>query len=275
VTATVAVATYAPEMERTTGQDGAPRVLVLAGSSEASALARRLATSDTVSVVSSFAGRVTDLSLPPGHVRIGGFGGIEGLVTYLCTESIRAVIDATHPFTAVMPWHAEAACRAAHVERVRLLRDEWQRQPGDDWHLVANLDAAAERLEAMGARRVFLTTGRQELSPFVRVPETTFLVRAIEPPDPMPLARAEVVLSRGPFRLEDELALMARYRIDALVTKNSGGGAAAAKLDAARQLGIPVVMVTRPASPQGDTVATVGQALDWVAAALGLPSLLD
>jgi precorrin-6A/cobalt-precorrin-6A reductase len=262
-------------MTRATGPVEVPRVLLLAGSSEASALARRLAASEAVSVVSSFAGRVTDLSLPPGDVRIGGFGGVEGLVAYLRTESIRAVLDATHPFTAVMPWHAEAACRAGDVGRARLLRDEWHRQPGDDWRVVASLEAAATRLEEMGAQRVFLTTGRQELSPFATVPQATFLVRAIEPPDPMPLARAEVVLSRGPFRFEDELALMTRYGIDALVTKNSGGGAAAAKLEAARQLGIPVVMVARPASPPGDTVSTVGEALHWLATALGVPSLLE
>jgi precorrin-6A/cobalt-precorrin-6A reductase len=236
----------------------------LAGSSEATALARHLAASGECSVVSSFAGRVTKLSLPPGDVRVGGFGGIEGLTEWLQHESIAAVVDATHPFTAVMPWHAEAACRACGIPRLRLLREAWHAEAGDDWHLVPHLSAAAQELETLGARRVFLTTGRQELRPFAQLEDTWFLVRAIEQPDPLPLARAEVLLSRGPFDLADERALMASHGVDALVTKNSGGTAAAPKLAAARELGIPVVMVARPAAPSGDTVASVDQAVDWI-----------
>jgi precorrin-6A/cobalt-precorrin-6A reductase len=252
-----------------------PRILVLGGSSEASALARRLAASEEVSVITSFAGRVANLSLPPGEVRIGGFGGIEGLTEWLRAESIRVLIDATHPFTAVMPWHAYAACRACGIGRVRVLRDEWQQQPGDDWHFVPDLAAAAEELAALGARRVFLTTGRQELRPFSGLDEVTFLVRAIEKPDPMPLSRAELVLSRGPFDLDNEVALMTSHNIDALVTKNSGGAAAAPKLAAARQLGIPVVMISRPPVPEGETVSTLNQALAWCAKACEAPSLLS
>jgi precorrin-6A/cobalt-precorrin-6A reductase len=242
----------------------APRVLLLAGSSEATALAHQLAATGQASVIASFAGRVTKLSLPPGDVRVGGFGGIEGLTEWLRGESIAAVVDATHPFTAVMPWHAEAACRACGIPRLRLLRDEWRAEAGDDWHVVPDVAAAAQELEQRGARRVFLTTGRQELRPFAHLHDTWFLVRAIEPPAPMPLARAEVLLSRGPFDLADERVLMASHGIDALVTKNSGGTAAAPKLLAARELGIPVVMVARPGAPDGDTVSTVEDALAWI-----------
>jgi precorrin-6A/cobalt-precorrin-6A reductase len=249
---------------RTPLSPSSPRVLLLAGSSEATALARRLAASGDCSVVSSFAGRVTNLSLPPGDVRVGGFGGIGGMAEWLRHESIAAVVDATHPFTAVMPWHAEAACRSCRIPRLRLLRDEWHAEAGDDWHLVPQLAAAAQELVTLGARRVFLTTGRQELQPFAHLRHTWFLVRAIEKPDPLPLARAEVLLSRGPFDLGDERALMASRGIDALVTKNSGGTAAAPKLAAARELGLPVVMVTRPVAPSGDTVSSVDQALDWI-----------
>jgi precorrin-6A/cobalt-precorrin-6A reductase len=242
------------------------RVLLLAGSSEASVLARQLSDSDEVTVISSFAGRVADLSLPPGQVRVGGFGGPEGLAAWLREESIDAVIDATHPFTAVMPKNAQAACESCGIPRLRLLRPEWQQQRGDEWYLVPDLDAAAVELEMWGARRAFLTTGRQELAPFAYLTDVTFLVRAIEAPDPMPLAQAEVVLRRGPFLLDDELELMTSFGADALVTKNSGGTAAAPKLEAARQLGVPVIMVARPAAPPGHTVPTVGDALAWIAA---------
>ena len=251
-----------------------PRILLLAGSSEASALARRLADSEEVTVITSFAGRVQDLSLPPGQVRIGGFGGTDGLTAWLRHESIDAVIDATHPFTAVMPRHAESACAACGIPRLRLLRPEWVPQSGDDWHPVSDLDAAAAELEMRGARRVFLTIGRQELAPFAHLTETTFLVRAIEAPDPMPLARAELVLRRGPFALEDELDLMTSFGADALVSKNSGGSAAAAKLEAARQLTLPVIMVTRPEAPDGPTVTSVSEALAWCATTFPGVSLL-
>jgi precorrin-6A/cobalt-precorrin-6A reductase len=243
---------------------GSPRVLLLAGSTEATTLARHLADSGHCSVVSSFAGRVTKLSLPPGDVRVGGFGGVAGLTEWLQQESITAVVDATHPFTAVMPWHAEAACRASGIPRLRVLRAEWQVQAEDDWRLVPQLSAAAQELEAIGARRVFLTTGRQELRPFAHLQKTWFLVRAIERPDPLPLARAEVLLSRGPFDLAGERALMKSHGVDTLVTKNSGGTAAAPKLVAARELSIPVVMVTRPTQPSGDIVSSVDDALEWI-----------
>jgi precorrin-6A/cobalt-precorrin-6A reductase len=251
-----------------------PRILLVAGSSEASALARRLSAHREVSVISSFAGRVRALSIPPGEVRVGGFGGPEGLAQWMTDEHIAAVIDASHPFTAHMPHHVVLASRATGVPHLRVLRPEWTSEPEDRWTVVPDLDAAARHVHALGPRRVFLTTGRQELTPFTRSQaEAWFLVRSIEMPDPMPLANAQVVLSRGPFGLDDELAIMRAHRIDTLVTKNSGGSAAAAKLAAARQLGVDVVMIARPPT-EGPSVGTIEEALGWCHELFGLTSVL-
>jgi precorrin-6A/cobalt-precorrin-6A reductase len=251
-----AVTTEPPHMD-------VPRILLLAGSSEASELAARLAAHPGLLVTSSFAGRVKSLSIPPGDVRVGGFGGPHGLTRWIIENHVAAVIDATHPFTARMPHHVILACGSANVPHLRVLRSAWQPEPGDQWMTVTTLDAAAAKLRETKARRVFLTTGRQELAPFVHAdPETWFLVRSIETPDPMPLGHAQVVLSRGPFGLEDELALMKEHRIDTLVTKNSGGAAAAAKLAAARALGVDVVMISRPPT-EGSSVGTVDEAMAW------------
>ena len=247
-----------------------PRILLLAGSSEASALAARLAANPRIAVVSSFAGRVKNLSIPAGEVRVGGFGGPRGLARWIADEHMAAVIDATHPFTARMPHHVVLACKATNVPHLRVLRPEWEPGPGDRWTVMPDLDAAASHLREVGPRRVFLTTGRQELSPFAGCdPGTWFLVRAIEMPDPMPLAHAQVVLSRGPFRFDDEVAIMVTHRIDTLVTKNSGGSAAEAKLSAARVLGVDVVMIARPAA-EGPTVSTTDEALAWCRKILNL-----
>jgi precorrin-6A/cobalt-precorrin-6A reductase len=247
-----------------------PRILVLAGSTEAKALATRLAASPEVAVVSSFAGRVKDLSLPAGEVRIGGFGGPAGLARWIVEAQIAAVIDATHPFTAHMPNHVVVACESVDVPHLRVLRSQWEPEPGDRWTVVPDLVAAAAQLGDIGARRVFLTTGRQELAPFAQCdPATWFLVRAIEMPDPLPLAQVQVVLSRGPFGLDNEVSIMRTHRIDTLVTKNSGGEAAAAKLAAARILGIEVVMIARPPTV-GPSVATTEEAIAWCREILGV-----
>jgi precorrin-6A/cobalt-precorrin-6A reductase len=264
--------TYARTVTTEPPHQGLPRILLLAGSSEASELAARFAADPGLTVTSSFAGRVKALSLPPGDVRVGGFGGPEGLARWLAENHIAAVIDATHPFTAHMPHHVVLACRSLDVPHLRVLRPEWEPEPGDRWAVVPDLEAAAAALHERRARRVFLTTGRQELAPFAHVdPETWFLVRTIEMPDPMPLSHAEVVLSRGPFSLAAESALMRHHRIDTLVTKNSGGFAAAAKLQAARALGVDVVMIARPAT-EGNSVGTTDEAMKWCQGVLGLTS---
>lgn len=202
----------------------------------------------------------------PGTVRVGGFGGAEGLARYLGSEQVDVLLDATHPFAAQMPHHAAEACRMSGVPRLRVCRPPWTTGEGDCWFEVDHLDAAAALLGELGARRVFLTTGRQELSPFAQVRDAWFLVRAIESPETMPLVNVSVVLARGPFDEGSELALMTENKIDTLVTKNSGGAAAAAKLHAARRLNVPVVMVTRPRGPDGPWVSTVEAALAWLAA---------
>ncbi len=243
--------------------DPARRVLVLGGSTEAFALARRLHEAPGFEVVTSLAGRTATPATVAGAVRTGGFGGPEGLARWIEAEGITAVVDATHPFTAVMPWNAAAACQASVRPRLRLRRPGWLPRPGDHWTVVADLKAAARVLGALGARRVFLTTGRTELRPFAGLRDTWFLVRSIEAPDELPLSRAQVLLDRGPFDLEGERAHFLHHSIDALVTKNSGGAAAEAKLTAARLAGVPVIMVARPPVPPGPLARSVEEAVAW------------
>jgi precorrin-6A/cobalt-precorrin-6A reductase len=241
------------------------RILILGGSTEASTLARALAPLPGCEVVVSYAGRTRARVETPGAVRVGGFGGVDGLVGYLRDTAVDVLLDATHPFAATMPFHAAAAGDATGVPRLRVCRPPWEPVGGDRWHPVPDLAGAAAEVVALGARRVFLTTGRQELAPFAGVAGVWFLVRAIEPPDPMPLRDATVVLARGPFAEAGELTLLTEHRIDAVVSKNSGGTAAAAKLAAARRLGLPVVMVERPPTPPGPVAPTADDALGWLA----------
>ena len=241
------------------------RVLILGGTSEASALAGALDATDDHDVVTSFAGRTASPVLPPGRTRIGGFGGTDGLVRYLRDDHIDALIDATHPFAAVMPWHAHDAGAAAAVPRLRLYRPGWTAHTGDRWHRVLDLSAAASLLTGLGSKRVFLTTGRQELVPFTGLSNVWFLVRSIETPDVPPGMTAEVLLGRPPFTVDNERQLLRAHNIDTLVTKDSGAVATAAKLVAARELGIGVVIVDRPPQPPGPLVATVSEARDWLA----------
>jgi precorrin-6A/cobalt-precorrin-6A reductase len=239
------------------------RVLLLGGTSEASALARSLAARPHVAVTTSFAGRTTAPVAPAGATRVGGFGGSEGLAAYLRAERVDVLVDATHPFAAHMRWHAAAAADDVGIPRLRVERPPWEPVDGDRWTSVADLKAAAAAVRAAGYARVFLSTGRTELAPFAGC-DAWFLVRSVEAPDSLPLPRVEVVLARGPFRTDDELALLRAHRIDAVVTKNSGATATAAKLAAARTLGLPVVMVERPPSPPGPQSATVDEAMAWV-----------
>jgi precorrin-6A/cobalt-precorrin-6A reductase len=249
---------------------GSTRVLLLAGTTEAAELAALLADRADradradVEVVASLAGRTSAPVPLPCPVRTGGFGGVDGLAHELRAGGYHRLVDATHPFAAVMPHHAAAAAAAAGIPRLRLVRPPWSPAPGDDWHDVDDLEAAAAALPALGARRVLLTTGRLELAPFARVRGTHFVLRSIEPPDPQPLADATVVLARGPFSVDGELALLRDHRIDTIVTKNSGAAATAAKLTAARTLGTRVVMVRRPPGPPGPVASTPDAALRWL-----------
>ncbi|MEW2503938.1 cobalt-precorrin-6A reductase [Amycolatopsis sp. NPDC047767] len=237
-------------------------VLVLGGTAEARALAAELH-SRAVAVVSSLAGRVARPRLPAGEVRVGGFGGVEGLSTWLREHEVAAVVDATHPFAERIGTNAFAATSAVGVPLLRLARPGWQPAEGDRWHWADDLDAAAELLPGLGSR-VFLTSGRQGLAAFAGLDALWFLIRCVDPPEP-PLPRQhEVVLNRGPYEVDGERALLAGHRIDVLVTKDSGGSMTAAKLTAARELGLPVVVVRRPPRPATAEVAGVAEAVEWV-----------
>lgn len=244
--------------------NGAPTVLVLGGTAEAAALARRLAGHGGLRIVSSLAGRTGSPRLPPGEVRIGGFGGPDGLTGYLRRETVRAVVDATHPFAMRMGWNAAQACATAGVPLLRLERPAWVAGPRDCWVEVEGWDEAS-RLLRTDARRVFLAVGRQELAPFAALDGLWFLLRFAEeaPPHPAPPAY-ELVADRGPFTLEGERALLRRHRIDTVVCRNSGGEAARAKLDAAAELGLPVLMRRRPERPPLPRAASAEEAAAWV-----------
>ena len=235
------------------------RALILGGTTEGRLLASACVPLAGVETITSLAGR-TSTPLPiAGTVRIGGFGGVRGLVEYLRGERIDIVVDATHPFAATMTTHAVEAAGLAGVRLLRLRRPGWTEEPGDRWHRVPDMASAAKLLPRLGVR-VFLTTGRQEIAVFAHLDECWFLARSVEQPEqPMP-RNMLVLLDRGPFTPAGESALLAGHRIDVLVTKDSGG--AAAKLVAARAAGVPVIVVDRPWTPATETVATVAEAVD-------------
>lgn len=239
------------------------RVLILAGTGEASALAAACADRSDLEVISSLAGRTRTPRPPPGVVRSGGFGGVEGLRRFLVEQAIERVVDASHPFAERISGHAEVACRQVGVPRLRLLRPPWTATSGDRWIEVRDLSEAAARLPALG-RRAFLTVGHRDLEAFADLDEIWFLIRTIEPAEHARLRQACWLRARGPFRLEEELELLRAHRIEVLVTKASGGSATYAKLAAARALGLPVLMVRRPPPPPGPVVSTVAAALAWL-----------
>lgn len=237
-------------------------ILVLGGTAEARELAGALHAAG-VAVTSSLAGRVSRPRLPAGETRIGGFGGPEALAHWLADHGVRAVVDATHPFARRISASAARACPQAGVALLRLERPGWSERPGDRWSWVDDLDAAADEIRSLGSRRVLLTTGRQGLAAFAEVKEAWFLIRCVDPPA-APLPRHhELLLDRGPYVVDGELALVDEHRIDLVVTKDSGGSLTAAKLDAARARGLPVIVVRRPSGLDVPTVTTVGAALAW------------
>ncbi|CAA9273397.1 MAG: Precorrin-6A reductase [uncultured Blastococcus sp.] len=242
------------------------KVLILGGTGEARRLAEALVAED-VEVLSTLAGRIADPVLPPGEVRVGGFGGAAGLAAWLGATPVAAAVDATHPFAATMTASAAAAAEHTGTPLLRLQRPGWAPGPGDDWRWVDSLAGAADAVAGFGS--VFLTTGRQGLAAFAGL-TARCLVRSVDPPAPPLPGRTTVVLARGPFTVEEELAVMRQHGVEVLVTKDSGGAMTAAKLTAARELGLPVVLVRRPPLPAGlAVVGTVDEALAWVRAQPG------
>jgi precorrin-6A/cobalt-precorrin-6A reductase len=242
-------------------------ILILGGTAEARALAAAL-DADGLAVTSSLAGRVANPRLPVGDVRIGGFGGPDGLARWLTEHEVGAIVDATHPFAERISESAAQAAQTAGVPLLRLARPGWHEGPGDRWHRVADLPAAAAAIAGLG-ERVLLTTGRQGLAAFAAVESAWFLVRCVDPPQPPLPPRHELLLDRGPYTLEGELALIDRHAIDLVVTKDSGGAHTRAKLDAARARGLPVIVVRRPARPDVPFVETVAGAVRWARAHAG------
>lgn len=238
-------------------------ILILGGTTEARELATLFAARG-VKAVLSLAGRTANPVVMPVPVRLGGFGGVDGLVAHLREAGFGVLVDATHPYAASMSRHAAEAAAVLGLPFLALRRAPWQPAPGDDWLEVADVRAA---IAALGAapRRVFLALGRQELAPFVEAPRHDYLIRSVDPVEP-PLAvpRARYILARGPFDEAAEHVLLRDARIEAIVCKNSGGHATYGKIAAARALGIRVVMLRRPALPEAPEVGTAEEALAWL-----------
>lgn len=231
-----------------------PHVLILGGTTEARHLAAALSARPGVRVTTSLAGRVARPGALPGEVRIGGFGGAEGLADWLRAHAVDALVDATHPFAERITAHAARAAAATGVPAVFVRRPGFTpTTPDAHWTPVPSLTAAAETLAGLDPRRILLTTGRLGLAAFAALDHHEFVVRSVEPPDPPLPAHTEVLLARGPFTLDDELTLLRHHAIQLLVTKDSGGRATVPKLTAAHQLDVPVVLVQRPPLPEGVT----------------------
>lgn len=239
-------------------------VLILGGTAEARRLAAVLADDPCLRVTTSLAGSVKTPSFPVGETRLGGFGGSEGLARWMREHRTDALVDATHPFAEVISRNAVGAAADAKVPLLAVRRPGWVQGPRDDWRSVGSLDEAATQLPELGTR-IFLSTGRRGLPTFAALDDLWFLIRSVDPPEsPMP-RHAKVVLARGPFTVQDELALLRGHQIDVVVTRDSGSDATLAKLVAARTLGIPVVVIRRPPLPSGiPVVEDAASAVEWI-----------
>jgi precorrin-6A/cobalt-precorrin-6A reductase len=240
------------------------RILILGGTTEASELAQRLADDTRFEATLSLAGRTSAPRRQPLETRVGGFGGADGLADFLSARTIDAVIDATHPYAAQISANAVAACKQTCIPLASVVRAPWQAHADDRWQEVASTEAAAQALSA-APRRVFLSLGRQDLHLFAAAPQHHYISRLIEPPQQATLPPRLVLLrQRGPFDLEAERRLLQDERIDVLVSKNSGGSATYPKIEAARTLELPVIMIARPEKPMGHRVADAEEAVAWL-----------
>ena len=239
------------------------KILVLGGTLQASALAQALAARGDAAVL-SYAGRVAQPRQQPVAVRSGGFGGVAGLVDYLREHRVTHLVDATHPFASRMSAHAVEACARTGTPLLALTREPWRPGVGDRWQIVPDLAAAVAALDDP-PRRILLALGRMHLEDFVARPRHHYILRLVDPPqEPPPLPRCSIVVSRGPFDVDGDVALLREHGVQLIVCKNSGGSGARAKLDAARLLGLSVIMVARPALPARPQTTEVGQVLDWL-----------
>ncbi|MEP3640118.1 MAG: cobalt-precorrin-6A reductase [Paracoccaceae bacterium] len=245
----------------------AHNLLVLGGTTEATALCQRLA-EDGITGTVSFAGRVKRPVRQPLPQRVGGFGGVDGLAEYLRVNGISHVIDATHPFAAQMSMNAIGACAQVNIPLIALTRMPWQAQAGDQWTNVSDMAAAVEALNGT-PKRVLLAVGRMHLAEFAPNPQHFYLLRLVDPPAfEVPFSRHAIVVDRGPFSIDADLDLMKAHDIDLVVSKNSGGVGAYAKIAAARALGLPVVMIDRPSIPWRLEAHSVDAVMDWLPHAL-------
>ncbi|MDH2401087.1 cobalt-precorrin-6A reductase [Bradyrhizobium sp. SSUT18] len=238
------------------------RALILGGTADASLLAAEIARAG-IDAVYSYGGRTRAPADQPLPTRIGGFGGVSGLADYIRREDITHVIDATHPFAAGMSRNAVAACKDTGTPLIALERAPWTKAPGDNWIEIADVNAAVAALPEAAAN-VFLAIGRQHIAPFAAKPQHAYTLRFVDPPEaPLPSA-ADVIVSRGPFTLEGELAMLRARAITWIIARNSGGDGARAKIDAARRLGLPVIMISRPQLPERLRVESVAEIMQWL-----------
>lgn len=239
------------------------RVLLLGGTTEAGALALAFAEAG-IDAVYSYAGRTGAPVAQPIPVRTGGFGGAEGLARSLQDGAFTHLVDATHPFAAQISANAVAAAGQAGTPLIAFERAPWRPIPGDRWTQVRDSDAAIAALPDAPVA-VFLAIGRQGLARFALRPEHHYLLRLVDPPDaPLPLPKATVILARGPFTAEGDRALMDRHGVQVVVAKNAGGEGARAKLDAARDLGLPVILIDRPVLPARRVAHSVAEVMRWL-----------
>jgi precorrin-6A/cobalt-precorrin-6A reductase len=240
-----------------------PNPLILGGTTETTALCKALSEAGQSGTV-SLAGRVARPARHPLPQRIGGFGGVDGLIQYINDNNITHLIDATHPFAAKMSSNAVHACHAANIPLIALTRAPWQPEQGDDWFNVPDIPAAVAALD-IPRERVMLAVGRMHLNQFTPNPQHFYLLRLVDAPStPLSFPDHFAVINRGPFTAEDDLALMRTHGITRVVSKNSGGTGARSKLIAARSLNIPVVMIDRPALPTRKETASLAEVLAWL-----------
>ena len=239
------------------------RVLLLGGTTEASALAQTLAQAP-IDAVFSYAGRTDSPIDQPLPTRTGGFSGIEGLADFIAAENITHVVDATHPFAAQISNNAVSACLMTNTPLIAFARAPWAAQADDMWLNVADTEAAVAALPTNPAR-IFLAIGKQTLAAFAIRPQHFYLLRLVDAPDAaLPLQNTEIVLDRGPFTMAGDLALMRAHAITHVIAKNSGGKGAAAKLQAARELQFPVLMIARPNIADRPIARNVAAVMDWL-----------